>query len=54
MGWGGGTVSLIFILTNPFQLHPSLSGGVFCVFTTYLSVLLLFHGENLVLLNLIN
>ena len=53
---GGGVLSLIFILTNLFQSYLSLSDWwcVFCLFMQYLSVFIVFHGKNLVLLNLIN
>ena len=53
-GWG--TLSLILIPTNPFQSYLSLSElwRVFCLFTPYLSVFFVFHGKNLVLLNVIN
>ena len=44
-----GTLSLIFILTNPFQPHLSLSEWwcVFCLFTPYLLIFFVFHGKNL-------
>ena len=53
-GWG--TLSLILILTNPFQSYLSLSElwCVFCLFTPYLSVFFVFHEKNLILLNVIN
>ena len=49
-------VTLIFTLTNPFQSCLSVSEWwcVFCLFTLHLSVLFVFHGKNLVLLNLID
>ena len=46
-------VTLIFILTNPFQCYLSLSVWfvcvcvcVFCLFTPFLSVLIVFHWKN--------
>ena len=44
----GLTLSLIFILTNPFQCYVSLSNWwcVFCLFTPYLSIIFAFR-ENL-------
>ena len=49
-------VSIIFILTNPFQCYISLSVWcvcvcVFCLFTPFVSVLFMFH---IVFLHLIN
>ena len=58
-------VSLIFVPTNPFQCYLSLSVCCVCVCVCvrvcvsclsipFQSVLFLFHGKSLVLLNLIN
>ena len=49
-----GCISLIFILTSPFQCYLTLSVYFFCLFTTFLSVLFIFHRKNLVLKHLIN
>ena len=52
-----GSLSLISILPNPFQCYFSLNEWSVCVFylfTPYLSSFFVFHGENLVLLNLGN
>ena len=60
---GEGAVSLIFILTNPFQCYLSLSVWcvcvcvcvcVFCLFAPFISILFVFHRKNLVLHHLIN
>ena len=50
-------MSLFFILTNPFQysiFDCLVSVCVFYLFTPFSSVLSVFHGKNLLLLNLIN
>ena len=47
-----GGVSLIFILTSPFQCYLFLSVWcvcVFCLFTPFLSVLLVYNRKNLIL-----
>ena len=47
-GGRGGTLLLIFMLTNPFQSYLSRSEQwcVFYVFTLYLSILFQFIGKN--------
>ena len=50
-------VLLIFILANLFQSYHSPSVWctcLFCLFIPFLSVFFVFHGKNLILLNLIN
>ena len=50
-------VSLIFLLTNSFQCYLFeclVCICVFCLFTLFLSVLFVFQGKNLLLLNLIS